>query len=148
MVPGEVAPRREVEGGTGVGGKQPNPGALAETTDAPVQLEQQLPAAAVLTIDEHADGCLHAWDHNNVVGGAWSDVPHFSRGVWPPTSGAVAGVVDVGGDVQEVEHLLLQWGEFGLEGLHYLAVLVDELVTLDVVEDLQDPGRAGGGAVP
>lgn len=28
-----------------------------------------------------------------------SDVPHFSRGVWPPSSGAVGGVVDAGGDV-------------------------------------------------
>jgi len=42
----------------------------------------------------------------------------------------------------------LQWGEFGVEGLDDLVVLVDELVALDVVEDLQDPGRAGGGAVP
>ena len=35
-----------------------------------------------------------------------------------------------------------------MEGLDDLVVLVDELVALDVVEDLQDPGRAGGGAVP
>jgi hypothetical protein len=41
----------------------------------------------------------------------------------------------------------LQVGEFGLEGLHGLAIVVDELVALDVVEDLQDARSAGGGAV-
>jgi len=42
---------------------------------------------------------------------------------------------------------VLQVGEFGLEGLHDLPVVVDELVALDVVEDLQDARGARGGTV-
>jgi len=49
--------------------------------------------------------------------------------------------------VEEVQDLLLQVAELGLEGLDDVVVGVDELVACEVVEDLQDPWRTRCGAV-
>lgn len=75
------------------------------------------------------------------------DVPHFSMSVWPPTSGGLGLVVDAGGDVEQVQDLLLQVAELGLVGLDDVVVCVDELVACEVVEDFQDPWRTRCGAV-
>ena len=54
----------------------------------------------------------------------------------PPSSG---GGVDGLGDVEQVEDLSLEVGEFGVEGLHELAVGVAEVVACEAGED-----QAGG----
>ena len=76
-----------------------------------------------------------------------ADVPHFSQAIWPPTSGDLDLVVDAGGDVEQVQDLLLQVAELWLEGLDDVVVGVDELVACEVVEDLQDPWRTRCWAV-
>ncbi len=55
--------------------------------------------------------------------------------------------VDAGRDVHEFEDLLLLGGEFGVEGLHEDAVVV-ELVACEGREDLQDPFGGRRRAVP
>lgn len=55
------------------------------------------------------------------------------------------GGVGVGGDAEQVEDLVLEWGEGGLEDLDGVA-LVGEVVAGDAVEDFEDSGGAGGGA--
>ena len=76
-----------------------------------------------------------------------TDVPHFSQAIWPPTSGDLDLVVDAGGDVEQVQDLLLQVAELWLEGLDDVVLCVDELVACEVVEDLQDPWRTRCWAV-
>lgn len=72
-----------------------------------------------------------------------ADVPH----IWPAISGdLLVGCVAGGGDVEEVEDLGLLGGQLGFEGLHELAVLVEQVVAADGAEDLQDALGGGGGA--
>ena len=47
--------------------------------------------------------------------------------------------VGVGGDVEQLEDLVLQRGEGGFEDLDH-AVVADEVVAGGAVEDLEDPG--------
>ena len=56
------------------------------------------------------------------------------------------GAVGAGGDVEQVEDLLLQVGELGVEGAQHLTVGGGELVAGDAGEDLEDPGGGGCGA--
>ena len=64
--------------------------------------------------------------------------PHLLR---VRLGGGVAG----GGDAEEVEDLLLEGVEFGLEGLQVLATGV-QLVAGEVGEDRKDAFGRGGGA--
>src|SRR6266536_3895841 len=74
---------------------------------------------------------------------AVSDVPHIccwiSRGL-ASCSGWSAGCSGEGGsgDFQQLQHLALQRGELGFEGLDEVAMLVVEFVAGDAGEDLQD----------
>jgi len=75
-----------------------------------------------------------------------TDVPHFSKSIYAPTSSGACPGVDARRHVQQLEHLLLERRELRLEALHDLA-LADEFVALHVVEDLEDAGGAGAGTV-
>ena len=57
------------------------------------------------------------------------------------------GVVDAGGDVEQVEDLVLEVGQFGVEGAQHRAVGSGEFVAGDAGEDLEDP-CGGGWAAP
>ena len=50
------------------------------------------------------------------------------------------------GDVEEVEDLVLEGGELGVEGLDDVSVLVEEVVARKRGEDVEDAGGGGGGA--
>ncbi|HXH59558.1 hypothetical protein [Iamia sp.] len=56
----------------------------------------------------------------------------------------MAPLVQVCGDAEEVEDLVLEGREGGFEGLDDV-VVVDEVVAGDAVEDLEDPGALGAG---
>src|SRR5665647_3513977 len=70
-----------------------------------------------------------------------TDVPHFSGGLSRRLRLLRVGAV---GKAEEVEYLLLLGGEFWLEGLHEV-VLVVEVVAGQGAEDLQHP--LGGGCL-
>lgn len=55
-----------------------------------------------------------------------ADVPHFSKPISPPPTGrrSWAGVAG-GGDIEQLEDLALEGGEFGFEALDELSVLVE-----------------------
>ena len=69
--------------------------------------------------------------------------PHFAESFRRDFGG---GVVDAGGDVEEVEDLLLEVGEVGVEGAQHGAVWVGEFVAGDAGGDLEDAGGGWGGA--
>ena len=75
-----------------------------------------------------------------------TDVPHFSKSIYAPTSTGACTGVDARRHVQQLEHLLLQRCELRLKALHDLA-LADQLMAPHVAEDLEDAGRAGAGTV-
>ena len=72
--------------------------------------------------------------------------PHFADSFqWHVGDGAVGA----GGDVEQVEDVALQVGEFGVEGAQHLTVGGGEFVAGDAGEALEDPcgGRRGAAAV-
>lgn len=64
-----------------------------------------------------------------------------------PHFGSRVRGVDGRGDVEEVEDLVLERGQFWFEDLDDLVAGV-ELVALEAVEDLQDAGALGAGQLP